>query len=136
MGTDEYIPLSEVKELAVEKLHTHDSWIFLPGLEGMNAVIEIERRFYRGADDSDFMQIVTPFDKTGVYGLAIASKQHLSAAALAAFINSEPLDDVLKFYTATDLMESDVIILANPDETKLLEYNFYKWVGLRPTVGH
>ena len=138
MTDTEYISLSEVKVLAVEKLHTHDTWIFCPGLEGMRSVQLIAEKFYQDAAPDEFKQIVFPFDKTGIYGLAFASKRHLTPSVLSAFLRSQ-LDTSLSdehLLTAIGLMQADLIVLATPAEAKLLVENFYKWVGLHPTAGH
>ena len=132
----EPLPLTNraMRAMVAEKLIAGEHWILLPGLAGMEAVQEIERRFYRPGPPEQFAQYVFPVDKLGFYGLAFALKRRASPAALAAFLRSQPLEPRAEALpiTSIELMQSDnVLVLASPEEAAILIQNFYTWLTAR-----
>jgi len=130
----EPLPLTEadLKAFIAFRMVSNKHWVFLPGLEGMQAVLEIERQFYPGNDESEFKAIVMPSDKVGFYGIAFGIKDRLSADAMAAFIRTQPLDAMSMdghTLTSVDFMQHNVIVLANPAEGQVLLTNFYNWIN-------
>jgi len=135
-----FLPLSrqrleDLREMVRDKLLSRDWWLFLPGLEGMQTVKEIELSFYSGSNCpiSFFEEHVTPFNKLGVYGFAFGYKKRLTARRLASFLRQQPLGPTRdsRPFTYIDLLQHDVIVLATPAEAAVLIKNFYNWLGER-----
>jgi len=122
---------AEMKAFIAFRMVSNKHWVFLPGLVGMQAVLDIERQFYPGSDEAEFKAIVVPFEKVGIYGIAFALKDRLGADRLAAFIRTQPLDAMHmdgRPLTSVDFMQHNVIILANPEEGQVLLTNFKNWI--------
>ena len=97
---------------------------------------ELGGKFYAGGEVSDFEvhNTMNVFRKIGLYGFCFARKSRLSAYDLMAFIRTRSLAPQVdsRPFTSLDLMKSDVITWATPDEAEFLHKNFYNWINPQP----
>jgi len=131
----EYLPLTkrafeDLRESIAAKIVAGEHWILLPGIDGMQTVFDIERKFYSGGAAEDFETHVLPFNKVGIFGLVLAVKKRLSPEKLAGFLRTQSLDAHSRGVplTSTDLSKHSVVILAERNEGEFLMKNFKAWV--------
>jgi len=120
----------QLRDLLIKTLTARTHWVFLPSLECIPLMLELEDRFYSHSP-ADFQTYILPV--RGAYEVTVASKRCCNAQQLAAFLNSGPLSHELdsRLFTSIDLMAHDVIVLANQN-TAGTHKNFYQWLGLLP----
>jgi len=123
--------IEELKALVRDRLSRRDWWCFLPGIEGMETIKEIERQYYGAGKPEDFEEHILPFNKFGFFGFVFAFKRRMTAHQLSALLSSGPLDlQDSRPITSIDLLQHDVICLATPTEAVLLTNMFYRWIGV------
>lgn len=123
MGTD------EIKDRVARIILAGTHWLILPDAAGADHLCHLEESFYSGPENQDFDIMIGPVGDS-MMSIAFASKEHLDAETLSAWLNAKR--DGYKPVTPETLKEKDIIFLARPFEGQVIAAAFHNWIS--PTL--